>query len=117
MDSTLTDANTPFFLPAAATAASDSASSLPAAVWVELLDEGTGRVYYYHYVSQATQWVMPPGFQVCHWGCGSVYVSLFVFYPFLPPQCVSECVGFLNRQPFLLPFISDPASFFPYSVP
>jgi len=121
VDSTLTDADTPFYPPAAATAASDSASSLPpseatAAVWVELLDEGTGRVYYYNNVSQATQWMMPPGFQVCHWGCGSVYVSLFVFYPFLPPQCVSECVCSLNRQSFLLPFSSDPASF-PYSVP
>ena len=79
VDSTLTDADTPFLPPAAATAASDSASSLPlseamAAVWVELLDEGTGRVYYYNNVSQATQWVMPPGFQVRHWVCGCVGV-------------------------------------------
>jgi len=70
VDSTLTDADAPFFPPAAATTASDGPSSLPpseattAAVWVELVDEGTGRLYYYNNVSQATQWIMPLGFQV-----------------------------------------------------
>ena len=56
-----------------------------AAVWVELVDEGTGRVYYYNNVSGATQWIMPPAFQVrLFWGSEWANSLLLFSFPFPP---------------------------------
>ncbi|KAM3568760.1 hypothetical protein VYU27_009123, partial [Nannochloropsis oceanica] len=64
VDSTLSNADTFSFPPAAATSSVPlSPSEAAAAVWVELVDEGTGRVYYYDNVSGATRWSMPQAFQ------------------------------------------------------
>ncbi|TFJ79938.1 hypothetical protein NSK_008745 [Nannochloropsis salina CCMP1776] len=74
--------------------------------WVKLCEEGTWRAFYYNVVSQARQWEVPLGYQVC--GLSALLVSPFCDFH-LPAQeenkatCRVEDEHAMSIQPRLPP--------------